>query len=379
MPIRNVANSPADFPQEKIRDIDIGVWETSTDEAKENTKTRRRVTVKEKQTPRDKPPATAHVPPLHYKNKVEKARALKDLLELEPSELLQEAPYACDSLSALKQIPQYVPTTPNLDLPDPAFIPHLKKTKSLIETQVIQCLEELREANLLQQNLEMDFLSVKSDGIYKLHLEQMAKLDENARKLAQTNNWALLHAVADGVISAVTVLAGVAAAPSMIGFCMIGLGGLSLTNLLFSQLGVWETLSAKLAGNDLEMQKTLRMALPGAITVVCSLVGPILLANGMFKLGFSATRDLPVIFETTVAFTKSAIGLGSGISSLRLDYAQADLVEIQQKISVNTVLSERVMNLLDTMLKELDQHANKVARILKMSTRMQRKIARIRG
>jgi len=162
--------------------------------------------------------------------------------------------------------------------------------------------------------------------------EYQKQLKENSDRTETNLFWSFLKKVWSAVFSAVTALFGVS--NIMAGNCIIGIsltisGTLSLTNLICSEMGVWEEVAKKLAEDDKERQKQIAFCLPMAVTILS--IG-LALFGGIYNLSQTQaffSQQLGFALVASLSILNSIVEIGQGITQARLLYSQADLLKIQ--------------------------------------------------
>ncbi len=174
--------------------------------------------------------------------------------------------------------------------------------------------------------------------IKEVSAEMIQKLKESAARAKDSGFWSILKKIATCLLSAVSIVFGVALVASgggaLLGGAMIASGVLTLANFALSELGTWDWVATQLSNGNEDLKNKLLMILPGALGLIAGGIGLIGSVNGIVTGAINLAEKALFVAQAALAIFDGVTTLGKGISSARLLWTRADLMEIKAVLTV---------------------------------------------
>ncbi|MBS0604340.1 MAG: hypothetical protein JSS60_04790 [Verrucomicrobia bacterium] len=216
------------------------------------------------------------------------------------------------------------------DLPPPRL--------PLSDYRLLAATDETRSlGNQIMDSLSLRLTGVK-EKIREVSAENIKKLKESAERASASNFWSILKKVATCLLSAVSIVFGIALVASgggaLIGGAMIASGILSLANFAMSELGTWDWVADQIAHNNEDLKSKLKMILPAAVGIVAGGIGLVGSVNGIVTGALQFAEKAIFIAQTAVTIFDGVTTLGKGIADARLIWTKADLKLIEADLAI---------------------------------------------
>lgn len=224
-----------------------------------------------------------------------------------------------------------------LDGAKPGILPDVTKPPFLIpprdrvpsDLRLLKLAESAHSTGELILSMLSERLQLVRSELESASAVMMQNLRDSAQKAQTGGNWGILHKVATSLLSTISALFGTALVTSgasvWIGSAMITSGILSLSNLVFGELGAWDFVSKQLAQDNVEHQKKLAVLLPTTVGILSAGVG---LAGAGWGIGTHAVQffeEMIYLAQGALTIFNSSTAFGKGVADARLVWAQADL------------------------------------------------------
>jgi hypothetical protein len=253
-----------------------------------------------------------------------------------PLDVQSENPIVSDMLGISEEsvLSTWTPERPQLTPPE-----SLPSSRGLVSTlRLLNVTDQSRElGDSILETLALRLSNVKED-IRTISAENMKKLKEAAERANASNFWSTLQKIATCLLSALSIVFGVAIAASgggaLIGGAMIASGVLSLANFALSEFGTWDWVADQLAHGNEENKRIIAMILPAAIGIVAGGIGMVGSVHGVATGALQFAEKAVFVAQTAVTLFGAATTLGKGIADARLLWTQADLLKIQAELAI---------------------------------------------
>ena len=203
-------------------------------------------------------------------------------------------------------------TSPH-ELPPPRDLPRS-------DYRLLAVTEESRELGDKILNTMTTRLAAIKDHIRAISAENIEKLKEAAERANDSAWWSTLKKIASCLLSALSIVFGVAFAASgggaLIGGAMIASGILSLANFALSEAGTWDWVAKELSNGNEEWRKRLAMILPATVGLLAGGIG---LVGSVYSVTTGAVQLAEkAVIQTAVTLFDGATTLGKGQADARL-------------------------------------------------------------
>ncbi len=233
--------------------------------------------------------------------------------------------------------------------------------------------ESQRLGNGIMETLGVRLSNVKDD-IRTISAENIQKLKEAAERANASDFWSILKKIATCLLSAVSIVFGVALLASgggaLIGGAMIASGILSLANFALSEMGTWDWVADQIAHDNEDLKRKIAMILPGAIGIVAGGIGLVGSVYGIASGALQFAEKAMFVAQAALSIFDGVTTLGKGISDARLLWTQADLKMIEAELTVerenfSTLIGEIKGCMYD--FKNIKAHARKAVEMITQS------------
>lgn len=267
----------------------------------------------------------------------------------------------------------------------PAFIPSRPTL-----TPPFKQSEELALIILLDKisKVERGLLKVSSEELSRMHkqfealyLEKTQKLKESIGRNQISHFWDLLKRIGACIVAAISTVLGIAlvttGAGTVVGGVMIACGVTTLANLALSEAGVWRWAAEKIAGDNEEKCNRIATLIPAAIGLLTFVGGAIgsggaTLFGQPQLLGFG--QMTLTIVKTAADAAEGIATVGEGVTKARMHWTQADLNDLEGKLTLHQHHFETSTQELQKLLHNLSDTYSKAQRIITLATQNSKRI-----
>lgn len=250
----------------------------------------------------------------------------------------------------------------------PDFTPSRPLLASPMEVQKTLC-SELRLINVVnnaraasQQSLQLggDRLEIHKGELKTLLSEKALKLREVCQKTQTASTWETLRKIGTAILSAVSVFLGLtlfSATSPLVAGALITSGTLALANLAFTDAGLWNWVAEKLAADNEEKQKKIAALIPCVIGLTACGLG--LIGFGAFSAwgALPAAPKVLTLFQTAANILTICSTIGGKITEASVALSQAELVDLQHKVSMHNHHVEKISEDMEEIMKnEVESH-----------------------
>lgn len=223
-------------------------------------------------------------------------------------------------------------------------------------------------------------LSNVKNEIQNASNELLKKLKEAAERASNSNWWAVLKKIATSLVSALSIVFGVALVASgggaLIGGAMIASGILSLANFALSETEAWEWIAKQLSHDNEEWQKKLTMILPAAVGVAACGLGAFGSAYGLATGAIQFAQQAVYLAQTALAVFSVTATFGKGVADTKLLWTQADQERIQSQLSAMRTIFDSVFEEIKGSLSDFKSVSDKTKQTLQLITKSNNELVR---
>lgn len=255
-----------------------------------------------------------------------------------------------------------------------------QKPLPLSDYRLLAMTEESRElGNQILQGLSVRLSTIK-EGIQRISAENIQKLREAAERASAKDFWSLLKKIATCLLSALSLVTGIALVASgggaLIGGAMIASGILSLANFALAELGAWDWVAEHLAHGNEDTKNKIAAALPAAVGILAGGIGLVGAVNGIASGALQFADKAVLVAQTALNLFDGVTTMGKGIADARLLWTKSDLAEIQAKLTVQRELFTSTMDEIKGSLNDFKQVKAKVKKAVDMMIQTNTQLAR---
>lgn len=248
--------------------------------------------------------------------------------------------------------------------------PTLIHPSVLSDYRMLAATEETRNlGNFLIDTLGVRLKTIKSD-IQAISNEHIQKLKEAAERAQSSDWWSVLKKIATCLLSAVSLVFGIAlvgtGGGALIGGAMIASGVLSLANFALSETGSWDWISKALSNDNEELQKNLKMILPAAFGVLAAGMGIVGSGYSLATGAVQFAEKAAFIAQTALSIFNSVTIFGKGQADAQLLWTQADLTSIQGHLTAARTKFDSTMHEIEGCLKDISAFKSKAKKAVQM-------------
>lgn len=230
----------------------------------------------------------------------------------------------------------------------------------------------------------MDTLAVRlsniKESIRKISAESMQKLKDAAERASASDFWSILKKIATSLISAISIVFGVALVASgggaLIGGAMIASGVLSLANFALSQWGTWDWIADQIAHDNEDLKKKIAMVMPIAVGVLAGGIGIVGSVGAVATGALEFVEKAVFIAQGAVSVFEGMTTLGKGIADARLTWKQAELKRIDAELTVERAHFTTTFNQIKNFLNDSKGIKAKVTKTIELITQSNIDLAR---
>jgi len=236
----------------------------------------------------------------------------------------------------------------------PLFKP--SKPNLLPEMRMINASNHFYKVGDTQLQLHTKELEQEQQQIEELCRTNIKKMEEAAKRSQAEGVWSYLQKIGSSILSAISIYLGFAtmATATLVGGALVAAGIMTLANLVLTEVGFWDWVVEKMAGDNEDQRKRYREL----VTIAgLSVIGAQLFALGslaVFGTFTLATIAVPVAqLAFTIASTMSSVT--GQISEARTAWSQAELTELQGKLAISQREVEKLTDRIETTLTSQQQ------------------------
>jgi hypothetical protein len=262
--------------------------------------------------------------------------------------------------------PQAVWTSERPALTPPDSLPVLSDSVY----RFISTTEESRE--LGEQILETFELRLKDIKlkIREISADNIQKLQEAARRAADSSFWSVLKKIATCLFSAFSMIFGISSVATggsaLIGGAMIASGILSLSNFAIAEAGAWDWISKQLSNDNEERQKMFAWLLPSAVGVIAGGIGLVGSVQGVVSGAFQFAEKAAYVAQTALTIFDAATTFGRGHADAHLIWTQSDLSKIQADLTIQRTNFDSVMREIECSMNDFRAIKAKTKKIIQI-------------
>jgi hypothetical protein len=216
--------------------------------------------------------------------------------------------------------------------------------------------------------------------IKQVSAEMIQKLKEAAARARDSGFWSILKKIATCLLSAVSIVFGVALVASgggaLIGGAMIASGILSLANFALSELGTWDWIANQLSHGNEDLRKKLLMILPGAVGLIAGGIGLVGSVNGIVTGALNLAEKALFVAQAALAIFDGVTTFGKGISDARLLWTKADLMEIKAALTAAQEIFTSTIDEIKSSMSDFNAMLAKTKKAIEMITQSNIALAR---
>jgi hypothetical protein len=245
--------------------------------------------------------------------------------------------------------------------------PTLLPPSNLRLTKFVCELEKTEQS--MVENLSERLSDISNEGAEQSRAYQK-ELKENADKIKDGLAWSVLKKVWTAFFSAVTALFGfsnIIAGNVFVGAALIASGILSLTNLLCSELGVWDEVAKKLAQEDQARQKQIAFCIPLTLSI---LTAGLALFGGIYDLTHSKEFLSNQFFFALLAscsILEGVVNIGQGVTQMRTLHSQAGLLKMQATLESTNIETKMCADALGNFFSSMQKIFERLSRVMQIN------------
>lgn len=215
-----------------------------------------------------------------------------------------------------------------------------------------------------------DRLSTISNESAEQSRAYQKELKENEEKIKSGLVWSALKKIWSAFFSAITILFGasnVIAGNLFVGAALISSGILSITNLLCSEMGVWDEVAKKLAQEDEARKKQILFSISITLSILSA---GLALFGGVYDLTQSKeflSNQFLFALLASCSILSGIVDIGQGVTQMRTLDAQAGLLKIQTLLEITNIQSKMCSEVLSNFFASTQQIFERISRIMQMN------------
>jgi len=262
-----------------------------------------------------------------------------------PTEVYHSSAIDTRALSA--QTPSVLFAPPNLSGPDK------------VNFNEIQFITVMNEIQMSGESLIDSFsksITIGSDKLKKMSIENMEKLKEAAEKTQDKSFWSFLQQVGECILSAISTVLGITLVSSgagyIIGGAMIASGVINFVIFVMKNTGTWQYLSKQMT-DDRKRQQELAQYLPFAASLVGSVLGIASTGAALIWSDLNAAQQGLVIAQAALGLYQGGVTIGRGLNDANATWIESDLTYMQSEKDLQKIKFEEDSHTLNQILKIL--------------------------
>jgi|GEM_PF-3395649 len=186
-------------------------------------------------------------------------------------------------------------------------------------------------------------IDAKCREVEELNLQEIAKIKEAQEAANDVSFWGILEDIGGSVMSAVSFtlgLSAVSAGSTLIGGALIVSGALSVGNLAFKHMQVWDYLGDQIGGKDEDLKYAIKNYAPAAVGISAAAMG---IYGSYSAWNYAAQTGMARATSLLQGTTNIAMALAtysSGMANSAIKNVQADLSFLQSNLSLSKLSME---------------------------------------
>lgn len=285
----------------------------------------------------------------------------------ESLEIQQPRPSATsDTLAVAESLPVWTPERPQLTPPcDYRLIRETERARKL--------------GSSILDTLTMRLGQIK-ENIKEISAENIKKLKETAERASTSSFWSILKKIATCILSALSIVFGVALIGSgggaLIGGAMVASGILSIANFALSEIGAWDWVAKQLASDNEEWRQRLATILPAAFGIVAGGIGLVGSVQSVMTGAIQVTEKALFVAQSALAIFDGVTTLGKGIADARLLWSQGDLTLVQGKMTMGRAQFDSTMREIESSMNDFRAVKSKTKKIIQSISKTNTELVR---
>ena len=135
---------------------------------------------------------------------------------------------------------------------------------------------------------------------------------------------------------------------ALVGAALIASGLLAITNFVFEQTDLWDSIAKQLAGNDQELEKNIRSMFPAALSLVSTVLALGGTATAVYLHSMDLTQKLFSYAQSASNLIQGTLVIGTGVQESRAKFIEIDLDALK-------TLADQTKYTLEFILKKLEE------------------------
>lgn len=298
-------------------------------------------------------------------------------------ENIQPKPIPTDLFSKVEEVPKVSPKGIQPDDPFSPYstkrskVPFLSKPElpmpmDVPEWKLLEVMERLYGTGTEMMETQFETLDHLHERLREISTENIAKMKEAAEHAQTSGFWGMLKDIASYVLSAISTVFGISlvatGAGAIVGGALIAAGILSIANLAFSQSGVWDWVADKLAGENKELKRLLKVLLPAAVGMVCAAISTLGTAGALLFAQMDLAQKISLVLNSIANLMTGVSTIGRGASEYNRLNTESLLNAIRGKLFSNEHLIEDESSDLQEWMKTMTSATKEAAAMIRKST-----------
>lgn len=248
--------------------------------------------------------------------------------------------------------------------------PELASPKCL-EMMLLATLDKLHAQGTSMLNLEMKSMEILEGKVKELHMQNMEKMQEIAKKSQQSGFWSFLQKIGFYILSAFSFVFGFSlsatGAGSVIGGVMMATALLNIVNLALSEANAWIWIADQIAGDNEERRNLLSSILPLTLGWTCGVVGLVGSINAAVWSSLDLLQKTLAAAKMGLSAAEGATTIGSGVTGHELSLSEAELISLKELVFLNEHRLESTVTLMERVMKKLDHVSSSAAKSIQVT------------
>lgn len=240
------------------------------------------------------------------------------------------------------------------------------------EMRLIKTVNRARDVSQDSLHNTAKGLEIHQQELDDLTKKKLEKLREKCEQTQAAGVWETLRIIGAAILGAISAFFGLTlwgvGASTFVGAALIASGVLTVTNLAFTEFGIWNWIAEKLADDNEEKQKKIAAILPTVVTIVaCGLGFAGMAAFGLWGDLSAVPKGLALLQTVGNVLTIGGTAAGK-ICQARIALSQAELHQLQHKLSEHNHYVERLTESLEQIMEQETQTQRLARTLLNLST-----------
>ncbi|MDN3506466.1 MAG: hypothetical protein P0S96_04480 [Simkaniaceae bacterium] len=177
-------------------------------------------------------------------------------------------------------------------------------------------------------------IEAKCKEVEDLNRQEIAKIQEAQDAAKDVTFWGILEDIGNSIMGAVSFTLGfsaVSAGAPVVGGALIVSGALSVGNLAFKHMQVWDYLGDQIAGKDENLKYAIKNYVPSAVGLTAAAMG----IYGSFSAWSYTAQAGTSLLQGTANIATALATYSSGMANSAIKNVQADLSFLQSNLSLS--------------------------------------------